>query len=518
MLNTKEQRLLALDTPLGPDRLLIKRLAGEEGISRLFHFTLDLLSPERGLPFEQIMGQPVTVQIAQEGDRPRYLNGIVNRFMETGQDTGFVSYQAEVVPWLWFLTCTSDCRIFQNMTVPDILLKIFQELGFSDVKTNLQAPYEQVDYCVQYRETDFNFVSRLMEQHGIWYCFEHEAEKHTLLLADNSSGHRYCSAAKKVPWEPQPAGQRDGEVITSLHIQQTLRPGRYALGDYNFESPKTSLAANTMSLVNMGSNGKYEIYDYPGGYGKKAQGDQAVTCRMEEEAQHWRLDGTSNCRRLAAGCQFVLTEHDRRELNTSYVLTEVQHVASGGNIYRSGGQEKEEDAYSNTFTCIPSQVPYRPQRLTPEPVVQGPQTAIVVGKKDEEIWTDQYGRVKVQFHWDREGQRNEHSSCWIRVAQSWAGKRWGTMFLPRVGQEVIVEFLEGIRINPSSLVVSTMRRISRPTNYPPNKPSLASDHAHPKAGMAPMKFGLRIKRETKNSLFMLQKTRPTELRRIRSST
>ena len=163
MLTTQEQRLLALDTPLGPDRLLIKRLVGEEGISRLFHFTLDLLSPERGIPFEEIMGQPVTVQIAQEGDTPRYLNGIVNRFMETGQDTGFVSYQAEVVPWLWFLTCTSDCRMSQNMSIPDILIKVFQQLGFSDVDTNLQASYDYVDYCVQYRETHFNLVSRLME-------------------------------------------------------------------------------------------------------------------------------------------------------------------------------------------------------------------------------------------------------------------------------------------------------------------------------------------------------------------
>jgi type VI secretion system secreted protein VgrG len=348
------------------------------------------------------------------------------------------------VPWLWFLTRTADCRIFQNMTVPDIIMKIFTDLEFSDFKNLLQGNFEPREYCVQYRETDFNFVARLMEQYGIFYFFMHEKDKHTLVLANSPSAHQSCPGQAKARVEYSAGVMEEEDVITHWHIEQELRPGGYALTDYNFETPSTSLAVNVASTVNVGGNGKYEIYDYPGEYLKKAQGESLVKLRMEEEeVPHMVLSGASTCRAFTSGYRFDLLEHYRQDMNKSYVLTEVQHVASAGESYATEVDSGAGESYSNHFTCIPHRVLYRPPRITPRPVVQGPQTAVVVGKVGEEIWTDKYGRVKVQFHWDREGKANENSSCWIRVSQNWAGKRWGAMFIPRIGQEVIVDFLEG---------------------------------------------------------------------------
>jgi type VI secretion system secreted protein VgrG len=227
-------------------------------------------------------------------------------------------------------------------------------------------------------------------------------------------------------------------------MEQELRPGKYALADYNFETPSTSLGVNITSNINVGSNGKYEVYDYPGEYLKKVQGERLVKLRMEEEeAPHVVASGAGTCRAFTPGYKFDLVGHSS-QMDKCYVLIEVQHMASVGESYSelSTGGDTEE-SYSNHFACIPFDVPFRPPRVTPRPTVQGPQTAIVVGRSGEEIFTDKYGRVKVQFHWDREGKRNENSSCWIRVSHPWAGKGWGAISIPRMGQEVIVDFLEG---------------------------------------------------------------------------
>jgi len=439
----QENRLIAIDTPLGEDVLLLQGFIGQEGISRLFHFQLDLLSEKPTIPFNQIVGQQVTIRIFLADGSPRYINGCVSRFAQTGSDARFTHYHAEVVPWLWFLTRTADCRIFQNMTVPDIILKIFRDLGFSDVKNALEGSFEPRDYCVQYRETDFNFVSRLMEQYGIFYFFEHEEGKHTLVLANSAAAHRPCPEQPQARYEYSAGALLDDDVITTWQMEQELRPGKYALTDYNFETPSTSLAANIASTVHVGSNGKFEIYDYPGEYLKRAQGEQLVKLRMEEEeVPHVVASGASTCRAFIPGYCFDLEGHPCQDMNQAYVLTEVQHAASVGDSY-SGVASEGEGNYSNHFSCIPRAVPYRPLRITPRPIVQGPQTAIVVGRAGEEIDTDKYGRVKVQFHWDREGKRNQNSSCWIRVSHPWAGKGWGAISIPRIGQEVIVDFLEG---------------------------------------------------------------------------
>lgn len=442
---TQENRLIAIDTPLGPNVLLLRGFTGHEAISRLFGFELDLLSIDPEIKFEDIIGQKVTIRVRLGKEKERFFHGVISRFMQTGSDVGMANYRATMVPALWFLTRTADCRIFQNKKVPDIIQEIFKENGVTDIKTVLKATYEPRDYCVQYRETDFNFVSRLMEQYGIFYFFEHEEKKHTVVLSDDLSAHQPCPEQSKVSWNPHGSDNLDEDVITSLQWEETFRFGKYAVTDYNFETPSTSLRSEVKTQIDVGGNDKYEIYDYPGEYGKKAEGDGIAKIRMqEEEAQYKLISGSGGARVFTTGYKFTLQDYVRKDVNGDYVLTQVQHVASVGNAYTAGaaGGGNESD-YSNSFICIPAKRPFRPPQVTPKPMVQGPQTAVVVGKSGEEIWTDKYGRVKIQFHWDRYGKMNESSSCWTRVSQNWAGKNWGAMFIPRIGQEVIVEFLEG---------------------------------------------------------------------------
>jgi len=441
---TQENRIIKIDTPLGPDVLLLQSFTGQEGISRLFRFQLDLLSETNSsIAFQDILGQRVAITIALPGHRERYFSGFVNHFAQSARDPRFTYYQMEVVPWLWFLSRTADCRIFQNKTIPDIITKVFADLGFTDFRSALQGTYEPREYCVQYRETALNFVSRLMEQYGIFYFFEHERDKHTLVLADSPSVHQPCPEQPRVRYTYVTGALEDEDSITHWAVRQELRPGKYALTDYNFETPATDLSANVSSNVRVGGNERFEIYDYPGEYLRRAQGDSLVQIRMEEEeAPHLVARGASTCRAFTSGYRFNLTDHYRRDMNTAYLLTEIHHTASVGGSYH-GAEGGAPENYSNHFTSIPHSVPFRPPRITPRPIVQGPQTAVVVGKSGEEIWVDKYGRVKVQFHWDRESQADESSSCWIRVSQLWAGKGWGAMWIPRIGQEVIVDFLEG---------------------------------------------------------------------------
>ena len=441
---TQANRLIAIDTPLGEDALLLQHLSGREGISQLFRFSADLLSEKSNISFQDIVGKNVNLRIRLADDSARFWNGFISRFAMTGSDDRFTHYQAEIVPWLWFLTRTANCRIFQNMTIPDIIAKVFKDRGFGNFKNLLQGSFEKREYCVQYRETDFNFVSRLMEQYGIFYLFEHEEGKHTLVLGNAPSVNKPCPVQSKARLNfSSGAVISDEDVVSSWLLENQLRTGKYALTDYNFETPSTTLLAKEETVYKIGGNDQYEIFDYPGEYLKKTSGEDFVKLRMqEEEALHLLAAGTSNCRTFASGYRFDLSGHSSSDVNGSYLLTEIQHTATAGASYTSG-DESSRESYSNYFSCIPYSVPYRQQRLMPKPIVQGPQTAVVVGKSGEEIYPDKYGRVKVQFFWDREGKKNENSSCWIRVSQPWAGKNWGAINVPRIGQEVIVEFLEG---------------------------------------------------------------------------
>lgn len=440
---TQDNRLIAIDTPLGDDVLLLQGFTGHEGISRLFRFNLDLLSDNNSISFDDIVGQNVSISVTLSDQTLRYFNGFVSRFAQSGSDARFTHYQMEVVPWLWFLTRNANCRIFQNMSYPDIVQQVFSDAGFSDFKSSLTGSYDPQEYCVQYRESDFNFVSRLMEHVGIFYFFEHENGKHTLVLADSTSAYQPCPGQSSAQFDQAGGGRDADDVVTGWNMEQELRTGKYSVTDYNFETPSTSLLSSEPTVVEVDGNTNYEMYDYPGIHLTQSDGAAVAKLRMqEEEATHMVMSGSSTCRVFTSGYQFDLEDHYRDDMNASYLLTEVQHVASEGGSYNMTGGGAGE-SYSNHFTCIPADVPFRPPRVTHKPFVQGPQPALVVGKAGEEIWVDNYGRVIVQFYWDRLGNNDENSSCWVRVSQPWAGGNWGAMWIPRIGQEVIVSFLEG---------------------------------------------------------------------------
>jgi type VI secretion system secreted protein VgrG len=434
---------------LGADELLLQGYDGQEGVSRIFHFDLRMHSENRSIKFDDIVGKNATIRVVLPDGKERFINGIINSFTQGGTtplEGGttpkiFAHYHATLVPWLWLLTRTSDCRIFQNLSVPEIIEKIFKEYGLSDFKNRLQGSFEPREYCVQYRETDFNFVSRLMEEEGIFYFFEHEKDKHTLVLANSPNEFKPNPLQAAVSYKSLIGEQAADDVITEWSQSQEVRPGQYTLNDFNFEKPQLDLSAG----ISGKDERKLEIYDYPGEYRTKDQGERLAGIRMqEEETPRIVITGASTSRGLVPGFRFDLRDHYRRDFNKSYVITSVYHSSDQGNNYRSGtGEAAQNLTYSNHFQCVAHPTPFRPPRLTPEPRVLGSQTAIVVGPAGEEIYVDKFGRVKVQFHWDREGKYNEKSSCWVRVSQNWAGKRWGAIFIPRIGQEVIVDFLEG---------------------------------------------------------------------------
>jgi len=436
-------REVALSTPLGEEVLLLASFSGVEHLGRRFEYDLELLSENHAIKYDDILGQNVTIRLTMSGDRTRYFNGYVSRFMQTGRLGRVTQYRATVVPWLWFLTRTSDCRIFQDMKVPDIIKKVFRDRGFTDFDDRLSQNYRQWEYCVQYRETDFNFVSRLMEQEGIYYYFTHENRKHTLVFADAKSSHDPFPGYEEIPFRPFDQAFTEREYVWDWMIEYGVQPGACALNDYDFTAPKKALRTVKPITRNHAAS-DYEVYDYPGEYTEYSDGEDYARTRIEElQAQHEVLRGQSDARGICTGCTFQLTTHPRQDQCREYLITGANYHLESDQYDSSGSPTGRGPVYSCNFTAMDSKQPFRSPRITPKPVVQGPQTAFVVGRSGEEIYTDKYGRVKVQFHWDRYGKSDESSSCWVRVSQAWAGKDWGAMCIPRIGQEVIVEFLEG---------------------------------------------------------------------------
>jgi type VI secretion system secreted protein VgrG len=448
---TQKERLISLSVDgLGEDDVLLQSFTGVEGLSRLYTFHLELLSQKESIDFSKVLGKKAVITLATaKPSTPRYMHGYVSRFAQSGFDPNFYHYHVEIVPWLWFLTRQADCRIFQQKSVPQIVSAIFDQQKDKshkpDYKMNVNAgDYETLEYCVQYRETSFNFVSRLLEQEGMFYYFEHTKDSHTLVVADNSSSLPPCPVSSSVVYDPIAVPAQGGaEIISELHARREFKTGQYTSTDYNFETPSTNLQAQEQTVVKVGGNDPYEIFDYPGLHTTIDEGKDTSKIRMEEhEAAHHVIVGSGRVRDFMPGRTFTLSKHYRSDMNTSYLITEVRHSASEGGCYYSDQNAADENS-SIQFHCIPKSVPYRPARVTPKPFVQGPQPALVVGKSGEEIWVDKYGRVVVQFYWDRLGQKNENSSCWIRVSQPWAGSNWGAIWIPRIGQEVLVSFLEG---------------------------------------------------------------------------
>jgi type VI secretion system secreted protein VgrG len=432
---------MEIKTPLGPEVLLFHAMHGREELSRLSEFQLDLLSLKHDIRLDDILGKNVTITLLLQDDSPRYFNGYVTRFSQGATYGKYRRYHATVHPWLWFLSRTSDCRIFQEMTVPDIVKKVFADHPTSKIKDALTGSYAKWNYCVQYRETDLNFVSRLLEHEGIYFYFTHIDGQHTLVLADSYSAHEAC-CDEPVPFiAPEDLSREDIERINTWTLTREIQPGVYVHDDYDFERPSVDLQTQKV-VVRRYTPSDYEMYDYPGEYLQKGDGEASAAVRIDEFAAQFEVaNGAANVKALSVGGLFDLDKHEREDQNAEHLVISATYDLEFSDyeaVPERGGSE-----YSCSFVAMSSKQQFRPKRLTPKPSVQGPQTAVVVGPGGEEIYTDKYSRVKVQFHWDRRGKKDENSSCWVRVSQPWAGTAWGGIAIPRIGQEVIIDFLEG---------------------------------------------------------------------------
>lgn len=453
---TQVHRFLSLGTPLGDDKLVVSRVVGEERLGRMFEYRVDAISEDHEVAFDDIVGKNVTVRLELEEGNTRYFNGYVTQFSQVPQGAHLASYQLTVSPWLWMLTRASDCRIFQEMSIPDILEEIFKEFAVGDYELKLSGSYAPLEYCVQYRETYFNFVSRLMEQVGIYYYFEHTNGQHVMHLTDARSGHSPFPGYDEILFRPPGRAAVLVEHVSSWQVGKGVRSGKATLKDFDFKKPAKDLTKSS-EIARSHANATYEIYDYPGEYVEPGDGDALAKIRIEElQAQHEVASGQSDARGIASGCVFSLADHPRGDQNREYLVVSTRMLMDSDLENQSGS------AFECDFEVIDSRNAFRTLRTTPKPIVQGPQTALVVGPSGEEIHTDKYGRVKVQFHWDRRSIADENSSCWIRVAQLWAGKKWGAMYIPRIGHEVIVEFLEG---DPDRPIITG--RVYNGANMPP---------------------------------------------------
>lgn len=431
---TQANRPIRINTELGPDVLLLDGFHGVEAISMPFGFRVDLLSETEDIDPLEVLRTPVAITIAIADGTERTIHGRVSRFSQAGQHDDLTAYSAEVVPWLWFLSLSRESRIYQNLSVLEIVEQVFRDRGYTDFDIRCTREYPSRDYCVQYRETHLNFVQRLLEEEGIFYFFTHTADKHVLVLADDNGRFETCPGIELTRFGPDP---RPGEnIVSSLEREHSAFVGTVTLRDYDYLQPSLTLESA------LSGDGEEEIYDYPGSYTSVEHGDRYARVLLEtEEASRQVVRGESTCRGFQAGCSFELTDHYRADIDGDYVLTRVQHFARMGS-YRAWDEQQSME-YRNDFLAIPAGTPYRPPRRATKPVVHGSQTALVTGPAGEEVYVDKHGRIKVQFYWDRVGGKDENSSCWIRVVSPWAGKGWGNVSIPRIGNEVVVEFLEG---------------------------------------------------------------------------
>jgi type VI secretion system secreted protein VgrG len=455
---TQDYHSIGLETPLGKDTLLLQSFSGVERLSGLFDFSLKMQSEDGGIKAADIVGKSVDFFVLNENAEKRWFNGIVSRFAYSGKGDRLHLYQAQVVPWLWLLTRGSDCRVHEcdeSKNAKDIIDGLLGDLRFSDYEWQVNRQLGNRTYCLQYRETHFDFLSRLLEEEGIGYYFKHEKGKHQLVFTDHTDGmYDLQGPDAEVSLLENLAGSSAADNLYDWSHEFEYTSGKYALNDYNFEKPTTALLSDTSSVVSLEKNSSLEFYDFPGDYVEQGPGDALVKLRMEaEEVGHESVSGSSYCRSFSPGGRFKVKEHHVKSAeNTKWVLTAVEHNATANTKFVSGGAHANQ-IYRNTFRCIPAGVVYRPPRRRPKPRVLGLHSAEVVGPSGEEIYTDEYARVKIQFPWDRNGNKDENSSMWVRVSTAWAGKQWGMVHIPRIGQEVLVSFLEG---DPDRPVVTGM--------------------------------------------------------------
>jgi type VI secretion system secreted protein VgrG len=418
-------------------------LWAHEALSTTFTVMLTLASPVEIGTFDDIIGKESLLTIVNsdpDSGGDRYFHGVVRKIEHTGMNGRFFLYDAEVVPTLFQLSLRKNSRIFQRLHVQDIIKQVLQEGGiFSDrFRFALTSRERLRKFCVQYRETDLDFITRLLEEEGIFYFFEHYKDKHVLVMGDDSVVHLPIAGKESITCNSHGGMVAERESIEAFSFSQRMRSGVFTHRNFNFKKPSLDLTARKS-----GSNPEqFEVYDYPALHVDPERGGRLAMARMEElGALQKQGHGRSSSCRLIPGYTFTLTDHDARSLDGDYLIIDVCHSGEQPQTLeeKAGGGA----SYGNTFRVIPAKVPFRPRITQEKPFVRGVQTAIVVGPPGEEIYTDTYGRVKVQFHWDREGKRNDRSSCWLRPAQGWGGGGWGMVFLPRIGDEVLVDFIEG---------------------------------------------------------------------------
>jgi type VI secretion system secreted protein VgrG len=439
---------------------LVEHISGSETLGDPFTIELYLLSESPDQDVSALVGDTVTLTIEGEAGPGRFFNGYVTRMALTGTFDKYARYHLTVRPWFWMLSGRENSRVFQEQSVTDIAKTLFREHGFSDFEDSLSGNYPVKDFVVQYRESDFAFISRLFEHAGIYYYFRHEAGRHVLVLADSISAHATIPGYETVGFHPEgQANPEEAEYINSWELVHQWRSGAFVTNEFDFQRPRASLMASLQATAQH-KMGDLEVFDYPGGYDDQGEGQDYARSRLEELQKDVEVaHGAGDVRGIGAGTVFSLIDYPAASQNKQYLIVAASYDAANP-AHDSGNDSAGYFHFS--FTAADSKVPFRPALATPRPRVEGVQTAIVVGPSGEEIWTDKYGRVKVQFHWDREGKDDENSSCWVRVAQLWAGSGWGGVHIPRIGQEVIVDFLEG---DPDRPIITG--RVYNADNMPP---------------------------------------------------
>ena len=443
------------------DEMVIRRAIVTEKLGELTDIQVEILSPDKSIALDKLLGKIMTIHMAAAEGAVRKFTGTIVRVERLALRDGYVQLLAELRPWFWMLDQTTDSRIFQNMTTVQIIEQIFNEYAFSDFKKSLSATYEQREYCVQYRESDFDFISRLMQEEGIYYYFDYEKAEdklETLVLCDDVSAHKPIEGASTVEYR---AGddyeQRLSDCISEWASGQQIVPGVVSLRDFDFNTPNAKLEVRANANTDAKHNFKsYELYDTPGHYAETQLGNARAQVRMEaEDARFDRRRGRASVRALETGRTFTLKEHPDKGQNADYLITGATYYLQTTEGYGFEKNEKDLDIgalefpgdsgemFMVEFEAQPKSVTYRSSLTTPWPKISGLHTAIVTGKDGEEIWTDKFGRIKVQFHWDREGENDENTTCWVRVVTPWSGKNWGMVSIPRIGQEVVIQFEEG---------------------------------------------------------------------------
>lgn len=490
---TQNGAFMKVTTPFGSDTLLLDAMEATEGISELFRMTLHMRSSETALDASKIIGSSVTVTLQLEGGPKRYFNGIASRFIHTGGDHEFAHYSAELVPKMWLLTLSRDRAIWQAKTVPEIIKAVLGEFGIT-LRDKTSGSYTAMDYCVQYDESAFDFISRLMESAGIFYYFTFASTSHTLVLADSSTAHTDCPDGANVRFFPENGSRHPIDTIARFELEDRLVLNKQILSDFDPIKPSTDLKAEAS-----GSDGKGSAFDWPGGHLTVSAGRALAKLRLQAAQLDGRvLRGDSYVYPFTAGTKFTLSGHFRNALNISHVLRRVQHTV-------------QDNLYRNSFEAFPATVPFRAPLVTPRPRAAGSQTATVVGPQGEEIWTDKHGRIKLQFHWDRQGKKDDTCSAWVRVSQPAAGAGIGALFIPRVGQEVVVSCLDGDPDRP--LVTGSVYNGENvpPVTLPANQTQSVIKTKSSKKGTAGNEIRLEDKKDNEEFYLHAQKDMKVEI-------